>query len=259
MTSAFVAVTTELSKREEFNPVRSYDEYWNLHFNYESEGYYLRQSYRADIEYEIKRAYALMVLYYRIFDPYTKGNYLEYNNQFFVAMNSLEQPDAGISPEEVRAAARSSYGTDFELYAPVFGRTITGMEYATNAQGNTVTTGALEQYVTRLHGKSVSDDLNLAGLWIGRLVTTGSNGVTTAIDRRWWGEPSFYVNGAHGIGFNGSYGSDWYTADIFGYDGKVHKREKTLHKSGKKLPAPFDKPSSTQWAWSMPYILFRFK
>ena len=258
LTTAFTAVTTEVAKREEFNPVRSYDEYWNLHFNYESEGYYLRQSYRANIKYELKRAFALMEIYYNIFDPYTKGIHLVYNDEYFAAINRLDQMDSGISPEKVRAAAKSSYGTNFRVYAPIFDRTITGMTYASNAKGNTIATGVLEQYCSRLHGKSMSDDLNLAGLWIGSITATGSTGVTTRIDQRWWGDASLYTNGAHGIGFNGNYKDNWYTADIIGYDGAVHVAEKTLHKDGKKLPSPFDKPSSTNWAWSMPYILFRF-
>ena len=258
LTSAYTAVTTELAKREEFNPVKSYDKYWNLHFNYESQGYYLRKAYRGELEYELKHAYALMVIYYNIFDPYTKGNYLEYNNQFFAALDRLEKMDAGTSPEQVRAAAKSSMGQSFRVFAPVFGRTITGMGYASNAKGIDVATGLLEQYCERLHGKSVESDLDLAGLWIGSLIAKTGN-VITRIDQRWWGDASLYINGVHGLGFNGKFKDSWYSADIIGYDRKVRKEEKTAYKDGsKKLSKPFDNPSSTSWAWSMPYLILQF-
>ena len=73
------------------------------------------------------------------------------------------------------------------------------------------------------------------------------------------GDASLYINGAHGLGFNGKFKDSWYSADIIGYDRKVRKEEKTAYKDGsKELSKPFDNPSSTSWAWSMPYLIFQF-
>ena len=35
--------------------------------------------------------------------------------------------------------------------------------------------------------------------------------------------------------------------------------EQTLSSKGKTLSNPFDKPWSTEWAYSMPYMVFKFE
>ena len=258
LTENFALVAGEVAKPAETNPVKAFDKYWDLYFNYESQGYYLRRSYRSSIEFELKRAFALIEIYYNIFDPYTKGAHMSYNNLLFDALDRLEQFDAGLSPKQVKASANIWRWSGFHLHVNTFNRTITSISYTSGMQGNNVPSGMLEEYISRLHDRSMQDDFKLAGIWLGRLAATDKNGVTTAIDQQWYGEASTYVNGAHGIGFNGTYKDNWYKADIIGYDKKLHKEEQTLSTKGKNLTNSFDKPWSTEWAYSMPYIVFTF-
>lgn len=249
----FVLVSGEVSKNET-NPILTYDKYWNLYFNFDSQAYYLKRSYRSDIEYELKRAFGLVEIYYNVYDPYTKGNYAEYDTQFFSAIDRLEQLDPGPSPEDIRSAVK--YRNKFRVFSSTLNCYVRDIGASYNAQGNSIATGQLSSYLTKLHGKNVYDDLNLAGFISGkRLVMKDENGVSTGIDPRWWGEPSLYTNQCHGIGFNCKYKDSWYSADIIGYDNKLHTGTNTAYKDySKNLKNPFDADGQTPH--EMPYVLF---
>lgn len=85
----FVHVAGDVAQTAEFNPVTCYDKYWNMYFNYDTRGYYLRQSYRSTIEYELKRAFGLIEIYRNIFAPMTKDPYNHYNEMFVAAGECL--------------------------------------------------------------------------------------------------------------------------------------------------------------------------
>ena len=246
LTSDFTKVTGEVGDPNRSGPVATYDKYWNLYFNYDTEGYYLRKSYRANIEYELKRAFGLLEIYYNVFAPATKGNYRSYNNDLWKALERLENQDAGTSPEE----ALSPWPYESRRYllsGPVrcntFDKTIESVKITYCASGNNVGTDALDEYVQRLHGRSVEDDLKLAGLWS---------------DSWAWkkGEGS-YDYSPHGLGFNGtgSTKDSTYKADIIAYgSGQIHKQQTTF--ANYKDFSVFDDDAKQ---WMMNYIWFYFK
>jgi hypothetical protein len=249
----FILVAGEVSKKET-NPILTYDKYWNLYFNFDSEAYYLKRAYRSDIEYELKRAFNLVEMYYNVYDPYTKGNYSEYDTQFFAALDRLGQLDPGVSPEDVRSAI--THWKSFNVHSSTLGCDVLNIGASYNSQGNSIATGLLDRYIEKLHGKSVYDDLDLAGFFNGdSLNMRHTSGVIIGIDPKWWGHPDFYTNQCHGIGFNCKYKDGWYSADIIGYDNKLHTGTKTAYKDYSKcLSKPFDAPDLSPH--EMPYVIF---
>ena len=224
LTSDFTKVTGEVGDPNRQGPVATYDKYWNLYFNYDTEGYYLRKSYRANIEYELKRAFGLIEVYYNVFDPETKGNYLSYNNDLWKALDRMENQDAGPNP----ADAGLLYEKDFEpghwyTRTPVrcntLNKSIAMAKVTYSENGNSVGSDALEEYVQRLHGRSVEDDLDLAGL--GR--------VFGGKDDCWFkGNTKKYEWCTHGIAFNATYKDKKNKADIIAFgSGQIYKQQTT--------------------------------
>lgn len=232
----------------------SYDKYWNLHFNFDTQGYYLRQSYRSDIEYELLRAYGIMEIYYNIFDPYTKGVYLEYNNKFCAALDRLETLDAGVSPEEVCDGRQYSYYYfKNNLHCNTLNRDISGVNYTWQFVGNNVPVDLLDEYLERLHGRTLWDDMLLAGM----VQDTNSPSTHYTFKHLTYPTDSFnFEECAHGIGFNGKQsGTSTYKGDVILYsDEKVHKGM-TIHDECKKLSFPDD---SDNKHWACPVLFFKF-
>ena len=217
LASDFIKVTGEVGDPNRSGPVATYDKYWNLHFNYDTQGYYLRKSYRANIEYELKRAFGLLEIYYNVFDPETSGNYLSYNNDLWKALERLEGQDAGTSPE----GELSHKGFDSRWFFPgpvrcnTFGKQIEAIRITYSASGNNVGTDALDEYVQRLHGRTVEDDLKLAGLWRDSWAWKKGDGS--------------YTYSPHGLAFNGTYKNDTNKADIIAYgSGQIYKQQTTF-------------------------------
>ena len=219
MQSDFVLVAGEVAKPEDTNPITAYDKYWNLHFNFDTQGHYLRESYRADIEYELKRAFGILEIYHNIFDSYTKGAYAEYNTQLFAALDRLESLDAGARPEDVTEfgdypfewatdpIATENFGVT--VHCNTFNRDITGLTVSYELVGTKVSRDLLEEYVNRLHGRTLQDDLKLAGMWRDWTWTPG-------LGAFFMNYPSEYdyLDCCHGIGFNGKKEGKIYWADV---------------------------------------------
>lgn len=159
----FVHVAGDVAQTAEFNPVTCYDKYWNMYFNYDTQGYYLRQSYRSTIEYELKRAFGLIEIYRNIFAPMTKGTYAKYNEMFVAAIDQLNSMPAGTSPEQIGGF----YGdVDYPriVHCNTFDKDVRGRIGGCCAIGNNIASGLMDEYVRRLHGRTVDEDLLLAGL-----------------------------------------------------------------------------------------------
>jgi hypothetical protein len=254
LTSDFTKVTGEVGDPNRSGPVATYDKYWNLYFNYDTEGYYLRKSYRANIEYELKRAFGLLEIYYNVFAPATKGNYRSYNNDLWKALERLENQDAGTSPADPNLL----YYKDFEaghLYTgkPVrcntFDKSIAMVKVTSSEKGNNVGSDVLEEYVQRLHGRSVEDDLELAGL--ARAYTDYYNFY------HWWykGGPYHYEPCIHGIGLNATGNTKTCKADIIASGkGDIHKQCTTWNDY--KYFSVFDDDAQH---WEMYYLWFDLK
>ena len=175
----YTLVTGELSKTKDFSPLTAYDNYWNTYFNWESQGYALREAYRGNAEYQVKRAYALIVLYYNIGVEGTTVTYQKYGQLLNDALTQIEQNGPGISPQVVAdnwhqiKSGASGYTLDLEngLYSGTFNKRLYALYDGTEdwigdgtKDGVNVSSGIVEKYVSKFHGKTALGDLDLAGL-----------------------------------------------------------------------------------------------
>ncbi len=175
----YTLVTGELSKTNDFSPLTAYDNYWNMYFNWESQGYALREAYRGNAEYQVKRAYALIALYYNIGTENTAVVYQKYGQLLNDALTQIEQNGPGISPQVVadnwvrNSQDQISYNLNLEngLYSGTFNKRMYALYYSSGLHfgeetinGVNVSTGLVEKYVSKLHGRSLNDDLLLAGI-----------------------------------------------------------------------------------------------
>ena len=259
MTNDFTLVAGEVAKAREFNPLTVYDKYWNLFFNFDTQGYYLRQSYRSDIEFELKRAFNLMEIYYNMFDPNDAGTHLTYYNSFRDAMDRLEELDAGVEPkpENIRVTYGRDKGCSREFKVNVtcnsLGRQIKGLQATWFPEGNKVANDLIDEYVDRLHGQSIQDDLRLAGLW--NDVEHGKAD-WDGIVYEWKG--CAYSYAAHGIAFNGRKdGKGTWKADVLRYDNKTMKKDFRTYSKGNLIPT-FDGTGDDSHDRRIPVLFFDF-
>lgn len=165
-------VTVECAKQGGASPFYAFDSYWALHFNFDTQGYYLRQAYRTNAEYQLKRAYALLGLYYDIPQAIQEDENEPYTLALKDALNGIDALPAGLSPEDVRGAASGMAG--FFYTAPVhsytlnrdFRRSLFRNTLASIGVGDHYSEGEIKAYCARLHGRTVAEDLRLAGLMI---------------------------------------------------------------------------------------------
>ncbi len=178
----YTLVTGELSKTNDFSPLTAYDNYWNTYFNWESQGYALREAYRGNAEYQVKRAYALIALYYNIGTENTAVVYQKYGQLLNDALTQIEQNGPGISPQVVadnwhRIGPNYSFvegyklGLENGLYSGTFNKRLfeiydTSPQYTGDETKNgvNVSTGIVEKYVSKFHGKTLREDMALAGM-----------------------------------------------------------------------------------------------
>ena len=178
----YTLVTGELSKTKDFSPLTTYDNYWNMYFNWESQGYALRAAYRGNAQFQVKRAYALIALYYNIGFGNTAVTYEKYGQLLDSALTQIEQNGPGISPQVVAdnwhqiGANKNNvrgYTLDLEngLYSGTFDKRLFALydswpEYIGDETKNgvNVSTGIVEKYVSKFHGKTLLEDLALAGI-----------------------------------------------------------------------------------------------
>jgi len=190
LVSNYVLVAGELGKTKDFSPITAFDSYWDTYFNWESQGYALKVAYRANSEFQIKRAYALIALYYNIGAGNTAVTYQKYGQLLSSALDSVEQNSAGISPQTVASTHETvSYDPDNNswphthtwliihldggLYTSTFDKRLNEIwmfnpeEYNDDAKdmSSKMPTELMAKYASKLHGRSLEQDLKLAGLY----------------------------------------------------------------------------------------------
>ena len=158
----YVNVAGELGKPKDFSPLTAYDNYWNLYFNFESQGYSLRAAYRANAEFEIKRAYSLISLYYNIGTGNTAVTYQEYGQLLANALTAIEENGPGISPEAAsQQESMYCYGLEKNVKSIEIVNNPLDFDYDKSKVGER----QLSQYLEKMHGRTPQQDLELAGLW----------------------------------------------------------------------------------------------
>jgi hypothetical protein len=174
--SNFKLVAVECAKREGSSPFHAFDSYWARHFNFDTQGYYLRQAYRTNAEFQLRRGYALLASYYDM-PSYTGGDYDTDPRESLTgamtnALNGIEALPAGISPDDLLGAAFVTRGfyLNRNVYSYTLGRsfnlTMFSSSLASTGIGDFYTDEQVKAYCSRLHGRTVAEDLRLAGLML---------------------------------------------------------------------------------------------
>ena len=224
----FILVAGELAKAVNFNPLYTYKKYWDTYFNFETQSWWLCQAYRSNIEYQLKRAYALLTVYYNIGDPTMSEDertHDSYAGNLAKALSGMQNVPMSKSRDDVRWTHK-----DVNVYSGTLQRTIRRMNYTEGdfAGGPRMEKSVAMRLVEKLHGRTLFEDLDLSGL-----NCQGNNGgymVTNTPTTEDYGEPWGYAYRA-GIGFNANRkGSGDIHHDILDWNGEWHSDVKTYKK-----------------------------
>ena len=174
----FETVAVECAKKEGASPFTAFDSYWNLYFNWETQGYYLRQAYRTRAQYTLKRAYALLGLHYGFAaNPNDPTAAKPLTKALRDALNGIDALPAGTDPATVNADG------EYAVKCLINGRTAKRGGAHFFAEGNMLSEDQAKQYVSRLHGKNVKEDLQLAGLYSPKM---DADFVQCPDGKSWW-------------------------------------------------------------------------
>lgn len=224
----FILVAGELAKPANFNPLYTYKKYWDTYFNFETQSWWLCQAYRSNIEYQLKRAYALLTVYYNIGDPTMSEDertHDSYAGNLAKALSGMQNVPMSKSRDDVRWTTN-----DVNVYSGTLQRTIRRMNYTEGdfAGGPRMEKSVPMRLVEKLHGRTLFEDLDLSGL-----NCQGNNGgymVTNTPTTEDYGQPWGYAYRA-GIGFNANRkGSGDIHHDILDWNGEWHSDVKTYKK-----------------------------
>lgn len=170
----YETVAVECAKEGGASPFYAFDSYWALYFNFDTQGYYLRQAYRTNAELQLKRAYTLLALYYNLPQTLDAGKEAEpMTAALQAALKGIAAQPAGTSPEAAfdRMSETQTYRY---LKTPIHCYT-TGRDYHASRLwswfGSLGSDGQISEdqakaFCERLHGHTVAEDLRLAGLMI---------------------------------------------------------------------------------------------
>ena len=199
----FILVAVECAKPEASSPFYAYDSYWDLYFNWHTEGYYLRQAYRSNAEYQLNRAYALLGIHYDLARAIEKDPDEPLTTQLQDALNGIAALPAGTDPATINSTG------SFEVLCNINGKTATKGQGGGAENFSYASDDQINEYVKRLHGNSVLDDLRLAGLYNPAMEDWWNDA-----EGRGWFAPC-------GLAFRAERGSSRAHARILTWDGKV--------------------------------------
>lgn len=155
--SNFVETAGEVSKKQDQSPLTCYDNYINSFFNWDTQGWYARQAYRSNVEFALKTSYAQLAVYYNIGSEETKLNdgsdaHDALTQNVAKALNAMDANGAGARPGE---NAHSAYCYTLNMDVHIFWDTYDGVTGVSKSQ--------IQNYISRLNGRTVTEDLELAG------------------------------------------------------------------------------------------------
>ena len=213
----FTAVAGELSKSPEFNPLTTYKEYWNTYFNYESQSWWLRQAYQANAEYQLKRSFSTLAVYYNIGGT-SGGTYDQIAKDLLTALTGMDGVPLGPIPTEIKP-----HGRRISVYSSTLNRTITTVTLRLgsnpgNAGEPKFTVETLQRIVAKCHGRTIKEDMQLAGIWSDDPWDRFDSGGTDASDY------------GHGLGFNTSGNTSKCYASLIDWKGNVYEKTQTYNK-----------------------------
>ena len=164
--TSFKLVAVECAKPEGASPFHAFDSYWSLYFNFETQGYYLRQAYRTNAEWQLKQSHALLAAYYDISSS-PVDTHKALTDALGDALRGIDAIPAGKSPEDIVKSTHGLAGKDFNFRVPW---TSAGVEIGrslvttTGSGYHNISDDKMKEFCNRLHGRTVAEDLRLAGL-----------------------------------------------------------------------------------------------
>ena len=153
--SNFVETAGEVSKKQDQSPLTCYDNYINSFFNWDTQGWYARQAYRSNVEFALKTSYAQLAVYYNIGSEETKLNdgsdaHDALTQNVAKALNAMDANGAGARPN-----GYSGYCYTLNKEVDSFWQGLDGTPGVSKSQ--------LQNYISRLNGRTLIEDLELAG------------------------------------------------------------------------------------------------
>ena len=151
----FVETAGEVSKKQDQSPLTCYDNYINSFFNWDTQGWYARQAYRSNVEFALKTSYAQLAVYYNIGSEETKLNdgsdaHDALTQNVAKALNAMDANGAGARPN-----GYSGYCYTLNKEVDSFWQGLDGTPGVSKSQ--------LQNYISRLNGRTLIEDLELAG------------------------------------------------------------------------------------------------
>lgn len=158
--TSFNEAAGEVSKKQDQSPLTCYDNYINSFFNWDTQGWYARQAYRSNIEFALKTAYAQLAVFYNIGSEETKltdgsDAHEVLTKNMSKALNAMEENDAGANPNVYsdRHCFTLNLNVDYDCFRGLYD----GLPGVSMDQ--------LKNYTSRLNGRTVAEDLQLAGFY----------------------------------------------------------------------------------------------
>ena len=181
----FKKVAIEAAKEGASSPFYAYDSYWDMYFNYQTQSYYFRAGYYANCDTQLKRAYNLLATYYNI--PAHQESYKALTDVFSAGVKAIESRKLGRNPSDGTSSRNYPQGDIHRLttYSPTLKLNlykVGEVNYQVYPDGRPnqayykIDKDNMEEYMKRLHGQRIADDLISAGM-----LTKGSNLLTETI------------------------------------------------------------------------------
>lgn len=155
----------EVSKKQDQSPLTCYDNYINSFFNWDTQGWYARQAYRSNIEFALKTAYAHLAVFYNIGSEETKltdgsDAHEVLTKNMSKALNAMESNGAGTNPNDV--GKECPWPHYITAHCFTLNLDSCGFSGCYDGKGG-ISMDQLKNYVSRLNGRTVIEDLELAG------------------------------------------------------------------------------------------------
>lgn len=191
------------------HPIDICDKLISYKVNWDSQGYYARAAYRAEMQYTILAAWACFCSYYDLDDAQVAKGYRGLADDVAKSLRQIAARPAGMSPEKVRELNLA--GKDVKVYSPTLGITVKrarlitkgGMEIGLkNIQD--IPEKKIDEYIGRIRSadgrNKFHDDLELAGLDVqdgSKHLNVGflhreSHGTYNNSSARYYGDPNYY-------------------------------------------------------------------
>ena len=165
----FKKVAVEAAKEGGSSPFYAFDSYWDQYFNFRSQSYFLRGSYYANCDTQLKRAYNLLATYYNI--PAHQESYKALTDAFNTSIKAIESRNLGMDPSSTKWYGDDGTERRDGTYSPTLKKNIGYIRvnsgspvYASEKDRYIVDDLNMQAYLERLHGKSIKDDLISAGI-----------------------------------------------------------------------------------------------